>query len=291
MTETALAPTLSHYAIAVHDLDQAVSDYERLFGMRVGERGNNPWGHFRWAQMGWAGEQAIQLIQPESDDTHVTRVMRARASERNPHGEGYYISVWRTPDPVALAAHIESTGGRVIDRGDGSGVHWVHPSTAHGAFMEIVPAKAPGPEGTPLRISHLGVAVADLDEAEETFRRRFGWIRPSDRWVLESGDFEASSIFAGEVQAMTLMHPRTAESPIAAEMRRRADEKNPRGEGPHISVWTSPDTTALAERIEAGGGRVIRTSGWPDAGSMLIPPSVTHGMLMEVTPQRAEAGR
>ena len=90
---------------------------------------------------------------------------------------------------------------------------------------------------------------------------------------------------------MTLIHPRTPESPIAVEMRRRSDEKNPLGEGPHISVWTSPDTAALAESIEAAGGRVIRTSGWPGAGSMLIPPSVTHGMLMEVTPQRAEAAR
>ncbi len=288
MTDTTSVADLSHCAVAVRDLDEAITTYERLFGLQVGERGANPWGHFRWAQMGWAGEQAIQLIQPESDDTHVTRVMRARATEKNPHGEGYYISVWTTPDPAALAARIESSGGRVIDRGDGSGVHWVHPSAAHGAFLEIVPQKAPTPEGTPLRISHLGVAVADLDEAEETFRERFGWVRPDERWVLESGDFEAASIFAGDAQAMTLIQPRTPESPIAVEMRRRADEKNPRGEGPHISVWTSPDTAAVAERIEAGGGRVIRTSGWPGAGSMLIPPSVTHGMLMEVTPQRAE---
>ncbi len=288
MADAIPAATLSHCAVAVHDLDEAVADYERLFGLVVGERGENQWGHFRWAQMGWAGEQAIQLIQPESDDTHVARVMKARADEKNPHGEGYYISVWTTPDPVALAAHIEASGGRVIDRGDGSGVHWVHPSAAHGAFMEIVPLKEPKPAGTPLRISHLGIAVADLDEAEETFRREFGWVRPRERWLLESGGFEAASIFAGEQQTMTLIQPRSEESPIAQQMRKRADEKNPRGEGPHLVVWTSPDTTRLAEGIEAAGGRVIRTVGWPDAGSMLIPPSMTHGVLMEVTPQRAE---
>ncbi len=288
MADAIPAATLSHCAVAVHDLDEAVADYGRLFGLVVGERGENVWGHFRWAQMGWAGEQAIQLIQPESDDTHVARVMKARADEKNPHGEGYYISVWTTPDPVALAAHIEASGGRVIDRGDGSGVHWVHPSAAHGAFMEIVPMKEPKPAGTPLRISHLGIAVADLDEAEETFRREFGWVRPRERWLLESGGFEAASIFAGEQQTMTLIQPRSEESPIAQQMRKRADEKNPRGEGPHLVVWTSPDTTRLAEGIEAAGGRVIRTVGWPDAGSMLIPPSMTHGVLMEVTPQRAE---
>ncbi len=63
------------------------------------------------------------------------------------------------------------------------------------------------------------------------------------------------------------------------QMRKRADEKNPRGEGPHLVVWTSPDTTRLAEGIEAAGGRVIRTVGWPDAGSMLIPPEPSSSIV------------
>jgi len=165
----------SHYAVAVNDLEKAILSYSQILGLEITERGENPWGNFSWAQMGYAGEQAIQLIQPNSDDTHVRRTMDGRINKSNQFGEGYYISVWQSDDPIAAAKNIEEYGGRVIDRGDGSGVHWIHHSAAHGLFMEVVPTKDDFPGKKMLELSHLLLLVNDLDGATKDFSKRFDW--------------------------------------------------------------------------------------------------------------------
>ena len=165
----------SHYAVAVQDLEKAIESYSKILGLEITERGENPWGNFSWAQMGYVGEQAIQLIQPNSDDTHVRRTMDGRINKNNQYGEGYYISVWQSDDPIVAANNIEAHGGRVIDRGDGSGVHWIHHSAAHGLFMEVVPTKENFPGKKILELSHLFLLVNDLDDAINDFSNRFDW--------------------------------------------------------------------------------------------------------------------
>ncbi|MDG1989812.1 MAG: VOC family protein [Dehalococcoidia bacterium] len=176
---------ISHYAVAVNNLSEAIDTYNRVLGLEITERGENPWGNFSWAQMGFAGEQAIQLIQPNSDDTHVKRTMQSRIHKENPYGEGYYISVWQSEDPIAAAKHVESHGGRIIDRGDGSGVHWIHQSAAHGLFMEIVPVKDIFDGDKLLELSHLILLVNNLEIAVENFSKRFHWgkIGPSNDYL------------------------------------------------------------------------------------------------------------
>ena len=165
----------SHYAVAVQDLETAIASYAQILGLEITERGENPWGNFSWAQMGYAGEQAIQLIQPNSDDTHVRRTMDGRINANNQYGEGYYISVWQSDDPIVAANYIAAQGGSIIDRGDGSGVHWIHHSAAHGLFMEIVPTKDDFPGKKILELSHLFLLLNDLDEAINDFSDRFDW--------------------------------------------------------------------------------------------------------------------
>jgi|TARA_B110000263_G_scaffold249928_1_gene269319 catechol 2,3-dioxygenase-like lactoylglutathione lyase family enzyme len=165
----------SHYAVAVNNLNEAIDTYNRTLGLEVTEKGENPWGNFSWAQMGFAGEQAIQLIQPNNDDTHVKRSMQSRINKNNQYGEGYYISVWQSQDPVIAAKNVESNGGRIIDRGDGTGVHWIHHSAAHGLFMEIVPLKDSFEGEKLLELSHLVLLANNLDLALKNFSKRFNW--------------------------------------------------------------------------------------------------------------------
>ena len=58
--------TFKHYTVAVHDLDQAISDYEKRFGMaKVGEQAFNPIGRFNYQPMGYNGQVMCHLINPE----------------------------------------------------------------------------------------------------------------------------------------------------------------------------------------------------------------------------------
>lgn len=133
--------TFKHYTVAVHDLDEAVANYEARFGMeRIGEPHFNSIGNFNSQPMGYAGQVMLHLICPVSEEGPISRLMKERVNPFNPHGEGMYLMAYETEDVDAFCAQVEAGGGRV-NRAPGSSNAWVHPTASNFVLMEIFPKR------------------------------------------------------------------------------------------------------------------------------------------------------
>ena len=127
-------------------------------------------------------------------------------------------------------------------------------------------------------LHHYAVAVRDLDEAAGTYRRLLG-LEVGERGRDEGALLSWLALgFAGE-RSLVLASPESEESPLHAEMRGRARERNPHGEGLRRSAWHADDPPALARRFAA-------RTGWADGDLELEGPAVrldprrTHGLPM-----------
>src|SRR2546421_12117233 len=82
------------------------------------------------------------------------------------------------------------------------------------------------------RISHLGLAVKDLDAAVRLYEGVFG-LEVERRWVAEADQMEAASFRAGDL-AIELMQPLAADSPVGRFIARR-------GQGIHHLAYKVDD--------------------------------------------------
>ncbi|NND84297.1 MAG: methylmalonyl-CoA epimerase [Acidimicrobiia bacterium] len=126
---------LDHVAIAVHDLDAALAEYELLYGVsalhreRVEEQGVEE-------AMVAVGGSFIQLIQPLSPETPVGRFLEQK-------GEGLHHVALAVDDIEAALAHLKAEGARLIDEaprvgGRGARIAFVHPKQTTGTLIELV---------------------------------------------------------------------------------------------------------------------------------------------------------
>ncbi|MDA1002256.1 MAG: VOC family protein [Chloroflexi bacterium] len=130
-----------HYTVAVHDLDEAVTNHQSRFGMQaIGERGHNGIGNFEFQAMGYDGQTTLLLIKPSADDTPIARLMTERVNAFNPHGEGIYLLGYECDDVDAFCKQVEAGGGRVT-RAPGSTNAWVHPTSSNFVLMELFPPR------------------------------------------------------------------------------------------------------------------------------------------------------
>lgn len=133
--------TFKHYTVAVNDLDLAVSDYEKRFGMeKVGDTHFNNIGKFNAQPMGYNGQVMCHLINPVEDESPIRKLMTERINPFNPHGEGIYLLAYETEDVDAFCEKIIAEGGKV-NRAPNTGNAWVHPTSSNFVLMEIFPKK------------------------------------------------------------------------------------------------------------------------------------------------------
>lgn len=127
------------------------------------------------------------------------------------------------------------------------------------------------------RISHLGVAVADLEAAIRLYRDVFG-LQPVHRWVSEQDRMEACSFSVDGIE-IELMQPLDADSPVGRFIARR-------GEGIHHVAFKVDDAGAALQRARDAGLESVDSE--PRAGgdgSTLIAflhPRSTGGVLVEL---------
>jgi methylmalonyl-CoA/ethylmalonyl-CoA epimerase len=125
-------------------------------------------------------------------------------------------------------------------------------------------------------IHHVGVAVADLDEAVRTYERLFGG-RLEHRARVEDQGVEAASIRVGESR-IELLAALDADTPVGRFI---AD----RGPGMHHLAYEVDDvTSALADLAEQGAELI---DGAPRKGLFglevaFVHPESVHGVLSEV---------
>ena len=125
-------------------------------------------------------------------------------------------------------------------------------------------------------IHHLGVAVADLDEAVATYERLFG-ARLEHRETVPDQGVEAASVRVGSSR-VELLAPLGDETPVGKFLAKR-------GPGMHHVAYEVSDLRATLAELESAGADLIDES--PRAGLFglevaFVHPDSVHGVLSEV---------
>lgn len=127
------------------------------------------------------------------------------------------------------------------------------------------------------RISHLGIAVRDLDAAVRFYEEVFG-LSVIHRWVAETDRMEAASFRIGDVE-IELMQPLAEDSPVGKFIARR-------GEGIHHVAYEVDDVADALQRAREAGVAAIDQEPRPGGdGRTLIGflhPRSTFGVLTEL---------
>jgi methylmalonyl-CoA/ethylmalonyl-CoA epimerase len=125
-------------------------------------------------------------------------------------------------------------------------------------------------------IHHLGVAVADLDEAVDTYTRLFG-ARLEQRQTLADQGVEAASVLvgSGRVELLAALGPDTPVGKFLAK----------RGPGMHHVAFEVDDVGEELARLAAGGAELIDDR--PRRGIFgldvaFVHPDATGGVLAEL---------
>ena len=130
-----LLTEIDHVAIAVRDLDAAISYYEQAFGATVHHREIVDSDGVEEALLKVA-DSYIQLTAATRDDSPIAKFLEKR-------GEGLHHVGYRVDDvAVALQAMIDA-GARPIDEqprpgSRGTTVAFVHPKGSFGTLIELV---------------------------------------------------------------------------------------------------------------------------------------------------------
>ena len=125
-------------------------------------------------------------------------------------------------------------------------------------------------------IHHLGIAVADLDEAVETWERLFG-AQVERRDSLESQGVDAVSLLVGESR-IELLAPTGGDTPVGRFLARR-------GPGMHHVALETEDIEGMLRELDAAGAQLIDQSprrGLYGLEVAFVHPSAIHGVLTEV---------
>ena len=127
------------------------------------------------------------------------------------------------------------------------------------------------------RISHLGLAVKDLDEAVRLYEDVFG-LEVERRWVAEADQMQAASFRIGDVE-IELMQPLTPDSPVGRFISKR-------GEGIHHVAYKVDDVAQALASARASGIETIdeepREGGGGSTRICFLPPRDTLGVLTEL---------
>jgi methylmalonyl-CoA/ethylmalonyl-CoA epimerase len=126
---------LDHVALAVHNLDEALAEYKRLFGAQPMHREIVEEQGVEEAMIAIGGSY-LQLLQPLGPDTPVGRFIES-------HGEGMHHVALAVADIDAALDHLKAEGARLVDEeprngGRGTRIAFVHPRAFAGTLVELV---------------------------------------------------------------------------------------------------------------------------------------------------------
>jgi methylmalonyl-CoA epimerase len=130
-----LARGIHHLGLAVHDLEEALSTYTRLFGGTFEHRDVlEDQGVEAVAVL--LGTGRVELLAPLADDTPVGRFLARR-------GPGMHHVAYEVDDVREALGELAGEGAQLIDEEPRAGlfglqVAFVHPDAAHGVLSEVV---------------------------------------------------------------------------------------------------------------------------------------------------------
>lgn len=128
---------IDHVGVAVPDLDEAITFYEKTFGMRLAHREVNEEQGVEEAMIAVGdSDNMIQLLAPLDDSSTIAKFL-----DRN--GPGLQQLAYRVTDVEQVSAILRERGVRLLydapRRGTAdSRVNFVHPKDAGGVLVELV---------------------------------------------------------------------------------------------------------------------------------------------------------
>ena len=126
---------IDHVAIAVHDLEAAISYYQRAFGATVDHREVVESDGVEEALLKVA-ESYIQLLTPTRPDSPVAKALEKR-------GEGLHHIGYRVTNCADALAQMIAAGATPLDKAPrpgsrGTTVAFIHPKGSFGTLIELV---------------------------------------------------------------------------------------------------------------------------------------------------------
>ena len=126
---------IDHVAIAVHDIEAAISYYQRAFGATVDHREVVESDGVEEALLKVA-ESYIQLLTPTRPDSPVAQSLEKR-------GEGLHHIVYRVANCADALAQMIAAGATPLDKAPrpgsrGTTVAFIHPKGSFGTLIELV---------------------------------------------------------------------------------------------------------------------------------------------------------
>ena len=130
---------LDHVALAVRSIDPALKLFRDTLGASFIGEGPIDWGDkgsWRWQQLRLPGGGRIELLDPISEESNLTRFLDKR-------GEGLHHITLKTSDIRAAIERIEGAGFELVDV-NLDDPHWkeayLRPKQTHGALIQIAQA-------------------------------------------------------------------------------------------------------------------------------------------------------
>jgi methylmalonyl-CoA epimerase len=128
------------------------------------------------------------------------------------------------------------------------------------------------------QISHLGIAVKDLEEAREFYRSVFG-LESSEPIIGGDGAINVSMVEVGGV-LIELLQPVGNEGVMAKFLEKR-------GEGIHHICYEVEDINAEITSLKAAGIEVLgEVKPGAEGMSVFLHPRGTHGVLVELVEKK-----
>jgi len=126
---------IHHLGVAVENLDEAVSTYERLFGARLEHRDRVEGQGVEAASLR-VGESRVELLASLGEETAVGKFLANR-------GPGMHHVAYEVDDIRSSLAELAEGGAELIDDEPREGlfglqVAFVHPDSVHGVLAELV---------------------------------------------------------------------------------------------------------------------------------------------------------
>ncbi len=130
---------IDHIGIAVKNLPVAAALYEEIFHLVGEEVKEVPQQQVRVKKL-TVGETKIELLEPTSEDSPVTRFLQKR-------GEGIHHICYAVPQFEKALADIRAAGLQLIGEptvgSDGKRVVFIHPKSTFGVLIELVEQDEP----------------------------------------------------------------------------------------------------------------------------------------------------
>ena len=131
------------------------------------------------------------------------------------------------------------------------------------------------------KIEHIGIAVADIDEANDLYKKLLGTAPYKSEEVISQGVI--TSFFRSGPNKIELVAPTSTDSPIAKYL----DKK---GEGLHHIAFDVADIRQEMSRLRAEGFRLLSEEPLSGADNKLIcfvHPKSAHGVLIELCQEKS----